>query len=204
MHLRSIVRPLLPLLIATALSSCVSLVKSPKEPTTTFVLAAAETAAPEKAALAPLVLYVPRANAPAYIDSTKIIFSRDDATRNAYQFAQWAEPPPARITALVVAAIEDAHLFAAVTRQASGTSPDLTLNLEILDFRHDAATPPGNAIISIKAELVDLRSGRIRAAQRFETTAPATAFSASGAVAGFKAALPPLTERIISWVAEAR
>ncbi len=150
------------------LTGCVSLVKAPKEATTTFVLEGDKNQPEAERDPLPLVLYVPRATAPAYLDSNRILFSRNGATLSAYQYAQWAEPPPARLTALLVDHLERQRLFRAVTRHTSGTSPDLALNLEVLDFRHDAASTPGQVTLRLRAEIVDLRGARIVATRLFE------------------------------------
>lgn len=184
------------------LPSCVSLVKPPKEATTTYLLTVDETVPPTEREPLPLVLYVPRATAPSFLDSTKIVFSRSAETLNAYQYAQWAEPPPARITALLVQHLERQSIFAAVTRHTSGTSPDLALNLDLLDFRHDATTPPGNAVLRLRAEIIDLKNTRIVATRLFDERADVQTADAATVARTLGDIARRTIENVSNWIGE--
>lgn len=184
------------------LSSCISIVKSPKEATTTYLLTLEETAPVTEREPLPLVLYVPRASAPSFLDSTKIVFSRSADTVNAYQYAQWAEPPPARIASLLVQQLEQQGIFKAVTRHTSGTSPDLALNIDLLDFRHDATTTPGTAVLRLRAEIVDTKNSRIVATRLFEERADVASADAASVTQTLSDTARRSVKNVTHWIGE--
>lgn len=185
-----------------SVSGCVSLVQAPKEPRTTFLLTGEDAVLLTDREPLPLVLYVPRATAPVYLDSTRILFSRSSDTLNSYQYAQWAEPPPARLTGLIVHYLERQKIFRAVTRHTSGTSPDLALNLELLDFRHDLRSEPGEAVVLIKAEIVDLRGTRVVETRTFESRRAPDLSDAPHAASALNAATQATVAAITAWLGE--
>jgi ABC-type uncharacterized transport system auxiliary subunit len=185
-----------------SVTGCVSLVQAPKEAQTTFLLTSDETAPLTTREALPLVLYVPRATAPVYLDSTRILFSWSDDTLNSYQYAQWAEPPPARLTGLVVHHLELQRIFQAVTRHASGTSPDLALNLELLDFRHHLGSELGEAVVIAKAEIVDLKGARIVEAKTFTSRIAPTRSDARHVATALNAASQTVVAAIADWLAD--
>lgn len=170
-------------LVVTLLAGCVSLVTPPTTPMTTYVL----SVPPHPPVDRPndtqtSLLYVPRVTAPAYLDGTRLIFSRDELTRNSYQFATWAEPLPARLTTLIVEAIGATGHFKAVTRQTGAVSSDFALHVDILDFRHSAEQLPGDAIVALRGTVTDLKRGALVRTITTTKIVPVTEGTARGAV----------------------
>ena len=184
------------------LPSCVSLVKPPKEATITYLLNLNDVAPATEGEPLPLVLYVPRATAPSFLDSTKIVFSRSADTVNAYQYAQWAEPPPARLTSLLVQQLEQRGIFKAVTRHTSATSPDLALNIDLLDFRHDATATPGTAVLRLRAEIVDTKNSRIVATRLFDERADVASADAASVAQTLGDLARRSVKNVTDWIGE--
>lgn len=168
--------------------------------TTTYVLSPPASPVTPLGASSGRVLYVARAVAPAYLEGTRIVFSRDDLTRNAYQYAQWAEPLPAQVTTLLVEALEATNYFSAVTRHSGVAVPDLTLVLEILDFRHRAEPLPGEATVTLRGTLSDRREGSIVKATTVTKSVPVAEGSARAAVTALGEAAAQSLAAIVAMV----
>jgi len=188
----------------SGVSGCISLVSAPTTNTTTYVLSPPPPAVATEQGGGNQVLYVAHATAPAYLDGTRIVFSRDDLTRNSYQYAQWAEPLPARLTTLLVEALAATNNFKAVTRQTGVAAPDLALTLEVLDFRHVAGTLPGEATVTLRATLSGRHGGEIVEALTVSKNVPLTAGTARAAVTALGEATAQSIAAIVAMVVAAR
>ena len=65
---------------------------------------------------------------------------------------------------------------------------------------HDATSVPGNARVTIAAELSDPAGRRMLARRTFTASVPVRSHDAAGAVQGFNAAFGAILDEIVSWV----
>lgn len=137
----------------------------------------------------------------AFIDSNRIIFGRDAASRGFYQFAQWVEPPPKRITFLLIERLERSGLFDSVSRVGSSVLGNRQVNLEVLEFHHDISSRPGEVVVHFRVELVDANSRELIAKQDFEARSEVRKFNARGAVNAFSRVVNRSLDEIVSWLA---
>ncbi|MCB0322610.1 MAG: membrane integrity-associated transporter subunit PqiC [Bdellovibrionales bacterium] len=137
-----------------------------------------------------------------FINSHKIIFSRESATRGYYQLAQWVEPPTKRLTLLLLERFERSGSFASVSGIASSALGDLQLNTELTEFYHDVSESPGTVHLRLRAEVVDLAERRVVGERVFSKSLPAADYSAEGAVASFTAGSNALLNDVVTWVTE--
>jgi len=145
-------------------------------------------------------LRVRETEAGRFVDSQRIIFSKDDQSRGYYQFAYWVDAPPKRLGMLLESYIEKAGIFSSVFRESSGVPADFELRTEVLEFRHHIASSPGEVIVSIRAELVSLVDREIVGRKTFSAVKEASAYNAGGAIEAFSLASNEVLQSIAVWV----
>jgi cholesterol transport system auxiliary component len=158
----------------------------------------AAPAPPARPAGATLLVAPPAAD--SFYDTTAIAFSRAEGTRSHYQYAQWTERPGRALQGMLVARLEAAGLFAAVAPSTAGVAGALELDVRLHALYHDAAAAPGMARVRLTAQLVDRGERRLVAQRTFERSAPASAYSAAGAVDGFNAAVGGVLDELTGWL----
>ncbi len=136
------------------------------------------------------------------IRGDRIIFNREQNSRNFYQQSFWAEPPAAQLATLLLDHLDCSGRFARVSRGLEAASTDLSLALEIREFRHDARENPGSALIEIRSELYDNRRHKLIATRIFTETESLQSFNAESAVRALSSASGRLIDQIVAWVAE--
>lgn len=133
-------------------------------------------------------------------DSTTIVYSRRPGERALYQFAAWSERPSRRLALLAQQRLEARGRFASVTQLGQPVQTDWLLTLAIETLVHDVSTTPGQAQVSVRAELIH-RGDRSRVAQRVFTAAPPVAEAAApAAVAAFGTATADVLDQLVDWV----
>lgn len=139
--------------------------------------------------------------ASGFINSQKILFSRDPLERGQYQFASWVDTPPKLFGDLLERALDLSGLFLTIARQSSVTKADLQLNTDIEEFYHDTSDEPGVARIEIAAELVDFRERVIIASKRFTKAVPVKDYDARGAAEAFSKGIREILAEMTEWLA---
>jgi len=147
-------------------------------------------------------LRVRETEAGRFVDSQRIIFSKNEQSRGYYQFAYWVDAPPKRLGMLLEEYIEKAGVFSSVFRESSGVPADFELRTEILEFRHHIASSPGEVIVSLRAELVSLVDREIVGKKTFKVVKEASAYNAGGAIEAFSLASNEVLKSIAAWVSE--
>lgn len=147
-------------------------------------------------------LLVRDTQANSFINSRKIIFSRSEATRGYYQFAQWVEPPPRRLTLLLLERLERTEVFSSVSALGTSTLGELQLNTEITEFYHDVSEAPGEVHLRLRVELVDLIDRSIIADNVFKRSVPAATYNVEGAVEGFTRAVNSILNDVVLWTVQ--
>jgi ABC-type uncharacterized transport system auxiliary subunit len=137
----------------------------------------------------------------AFIDSYRIIFGADAASRGFYQFAQWVEPPPKRITFLLLERLDRSGVFKSVSRVGSSVLGNRQVNIEVLEFFHDISSRPGEVVVHFRVELVDANSRALLAKEDFKQSIKLKKFNARGAVDAFSEAVNLMLDDIVVWLA---
>ncbi|MBN2233076.1 MAG: membrane integrity-associated transporter subunit PqiC, partial [Deltaproteobacteria bacterium] len=150
-------------------------------------------------------LLIRETDAPALIGNRRMIFSRAPHTRQAYQYATWTEPAAARFTTLLTDRLAAGGMFTAISttsgHRGTGIPADLQLAVELREFYHDGAVPPGTARLEIDARLLDAAAGRLVAHRRFRTAAPVSTYDAAGAAAALSDAVGTALDELTAWLA---
>ncbi len=124
--------------------------------------------------------------AASFYDTQDIVFSRSPGTRGYYQFSHWTERPQRVIQGELAA------------RYLPGQGGYI-LATHLVEIYHDAAAAPGAARITVTAELIESTHRTPVARRTFTREAPAAAYDAAGAVAGFDAATGSVLDDIVEW-----
>jgi cholesterol transport system auxiliary component len=139
--------------------------------------------------------------AASFYGNQEIAYSKAQGVRAYYQFSSWTEPPDAAVTRMLMARIDEAHLFRSVVLAGGGVRGTLVLSTQLLEIYHDASSTPGTARIVLEAELRDPQKRALVARRVFSTAAPASSFDAAGAVQGFRAGLGLIGDELTAWLA---
>jgi cholesterol transport system auxiliary component len=200
--MRKFIRLFVCLFVSIALNACWPLVGLKQADESFFVISNDGSVPQQTLPTSSLSLLVRETKANAFINSRKIIFSDNPATRNYYQLARWVEPPPARFTLLLIQHLERANVFASVSRLDSSALGDLQLNTEITEFYHDTRQTPGNVVIRVDAELIDLKKRSTIKEKWFSKTVSVEEYSAAGAVTAFSTGVNEILDEMLVWVSE--
>lgn len=186
---------LLPLLW---LAGCSGL-PGPAKPVTHYVLTDPGPVA-RSARTLPGTLLLREMDASAFYQEPRLAFSRAPGTRANYEFAYWAELPGKRLSWLLRQRLEASGTFATVAPLSGGIIGDYQLNTRLIDFYHDAATPPGVVLLLVEAELVGRGRGVLLGRRIFVAQVPVASFNADGAAEAMSLAANQVIEEIVAWL----
>lgn len=148
-------------------------------------------------------LLVRPTTADPFINTYRIVFSREPGTRAYYQFSTWTQSPTTRFTDLLIHVLQQAGIFRSVTAASKGTAGALLLDTDIFEFYHDAVESPGTVRVGVRAQLIDRRDRSIMAQETFQQSVPVPSYDAAGAVAGFNQAVRQILEDMTAWIGRA-
>jgi ABC-type uncharacterized transport system auxiliary subunit len=140
--------------------------------------------------------------APSFLDSRKIVTAGPSQTRGAYQYSLWTESASKSLTTIFLESIKQAKLFRTVSRLGSGAVSDLQLNTELIEFHHDTTSRPGEVVVEISTEIVNLKTREIIGARRLSARVPVRDYNAAGATKGFRKAIGALSFELMEWLEE--
>lgn len=191
-------------LLVLMLSGCVNLGEDKNAPAVVYYVLEDAASVDKAAAVDPSTLLLLDTLTTSFYDTTNLAFSRGPGTRGQYQFAQWTERPGKRFGDLLRARLDTWGGFAGVATAGSQVRGDLLLDTQLVEFYHDAATPPGNVRVVLDAELVDLKTRSLVARKRFERRVDVSSYDAQGAATGFNRAISLILDDIEAWLAASR
>lgn len=151
----------------------------------------------------PGVLLVREMDASVFYQDNRLTYSRSPNTRGHYQFAYWSEVPARRLSWMLRQRLEAAGVFETVIPVGAGVVGDYLLNTRLIDFYHDAATPPGMAMLLLDAELVRRDTAVLVEHRVFVTQVPALSYDAQGAADALGHAANQVIDEMVNWLARA-
>lgn len=141
--------------------------------------------------------------AASFYDTDKFVFSRSADTRGHYQFARWTERPGKRFADLLRARLDRQSAWR-VSAAGGYVSGDVLLDTELVEFYHDAVSPPGQMRLVLRAELIDLKKRALLGRQMFEQTVPLMSYDAAGAAMASNLAVSRALDDLGVWLATFR
>jgi ABC-type uncharacterized transport system auxiliary subunit len=140
-------------------------------------------------------------HASTLLNSSKILFRRDDLSIGEYQFASWAESPASRLQTIILLAFEEANIAISVAPASSLIGARNLVSIELLEFYHDAITEPGAAVVKMRAELLDTEDNSRIGSTIVEKKVPAESYDARGAITALHKATQATVDALIEWTA---
>lgn len=141
-------------------------------------------------------------DAPALYQVPSPVYSREAGTRAHYQFARWSEPPAKRLTWLMRQRLDAAGVFAVVSPLGGGVRGDYQLNTRLVDFYHDAASPPGVVLLVLEAELLRRSDARLLERRLFVAQQAVSSNDAAGATEAMGRAANRVIDDLTLWLAQ--
>ena len=117
---------------------------------------------------------------------------------------RWADAPSRMLGPLLARALEESGGFRAVVQPPSIVAADVRMVGELVRLQQNFETRPSRIEITLRVQLIEVRSRRQLATRVFDTTEDAPSDDPYGGVTAANAALQRLLEQIVSFaVAEA-
>lgn len=183
-----------------SLGGCVNLGGARQPPVVNYVLQdpgqAVAVAAPN-----PGTLLVMPMQASGFYRNDALVFSRTPGTRAYYQYSRWTEPPARRLTRLLLLRLGREKIFAHAAGLGSNLRGSWVLDTHLLDFYHEAESPPGEVRITLEARVINLTSNTAVGEKLFNVSAPCPSYDAAGAHAAFDIATGRLLDQMTEWLA---
>jgi len=164
-----------------ALGACTQFQPVKNEPPKLFALQAELDRAPAApSASLTLAVNAPRA-APGY-DSSRMVYVRKSYELESFAKNQWVDTPARMLAPLLVRALEGSGKFRAVVQSPSPVAADLRLDTEIVRLQQEFIAHPSRVHLTLRAQLVDVKSARVVASREFDVVENAASEDPYGGV----------------------
>lgn len=149
-----------------------------------------------------LSLVVPRPNAPAAIDTDRILVKPDPLAVAYLPDAHWSDDAPVLLQSLVIRSIAGTGRLGHVGPAEGGPVPDMALLLRIDAFQAEPVTdaPEIPVRIALAATLIRDRDQQLLASRDFAGTATAASEAPTDMVPAFQQAIDPILPALADWV----
>lgn len=157
-----------------------------------------DTARPPTAGQRVILVSAPTA-APGY-DSSRMVYTRDAGSLEAFTHSMWVDTPARMLEPLVARALQDSGTFRAVVAAPSSTRADLRLDCSIERLQQNYLQHPSQARLQLRVTLLDNNSREVLAWQVFDMSQAATTEDAAGAAAATRAVVQKATQALALWL----
>jgi cholesterol transport system auxiliary component len=137
---------------------------------------------------------------PAFYQVPRLAYSREAGTRSHYEYARWSEPVGQRLTWLLRQRVEASKVFDGVASLGSGVIGDYQLNTRLVDYFHEAATPPGVVLLVLEAELIRRDTAKLIGHRLFVSQIPCARHDAAAAADAMGIAANQVIDELILWL----
>lgn len=149
----------------------------------------------------PLDVVVRETRATPFLNGRKIVFGQTTQTRGYYQYAAWVEPLPKRFWGLLAESLRDSQMFDSVSKASLAAKGDIEVVTELIDCYHLIDHPPGVIVLAMEADILETKSGRVLAHQRFEKHVTSETYDADGAVGAISKGIYEVIDDLLKWTA---
>lgn len=134
--------------------------------------------------------------------STKsLLYLTDHQEVGAYLYSRWNDTPSMMIDRVLLATLDNTQLFSILVPKTSISHTDLLLESTLSSFYHRIhEDKTSDAYIDIIYALVDSKTKKTLASQRFIITSPAASMDASAGVAALTNATHALSQQCTDWI----
>lgn len=185
------------LLLASAilLAGCTGL-QAPHMETPSSYLLEAKAATPATQTRHNLVLEVSMPRTRPGFDTQRMAYVRQPHELEYFAIHQWVDTPSHMLAPLLTQALEQSAGFRAVVQSPSAVTSDVRLDTELVRLQQDFGTQPSQVNLTLRAQLIDVRSKRVLATKQFDETENTTAENAYGGVTAANRALQRILEQL--------
>jgi cholesterol transport system auxiliary component len=145
-----------------------------------------------------LVLAVSLPRARPGFDTHQMTYVRQPHALDYFAANRWADTPARMLGPLLAQALEQMGSFRAVVQMPGVVPADVRLDTELIRLQHDFGTRPSQIQLTLRAQLIDVRSKRVLAVKLFDETENAASEDAYGGVTAANRAL----QRVMKQVAD--
>jgi len=197
-HKRILCRTLQALVSVMLLAGCTGLPSAPQvESTNTYVLDAQPVIKAAQVKRDRVLAVSPPRARPGF-DTPRMAYLRQPHELDYFAANQWADTPARMLEPLLAQVLEQTGSFRAVV-QTSGVIPaDVRLDTELIRLQHDFSTRPSRVQLTLRAQLIDVRSKRVLAVKLFDEAENAASDDAYGGVTAANRAL----QRVLAQLAD--
>jgi cholesterol transport system auxiliary component len=146
------------------------------------------------------VLLLREMDVPAFYQVPRLAYSNEAGTRSHYEYARWSEPIGQRLTWLLRQRVEASKVFDGVAALGSGVIGEYQLNTRLVDFFHEAATPPGVVLLVVEAELIHRERAELIGHRLFVSQIPVARHDAAAAADAMGVAANQVVDELILWL----
>lgn len=112
---------------------------------------------------------------------------------------RWADTPSRMLAPILVQALEQSGSFGAVVQAPSIIPPDIRLVSELVRLQQNFELHPSRIEITLRVQLIDVRTRRLLATRVFETTENAPSDDPYGGVIAANVALQRILEQFVAF-----
>jgi len=142
-----------------------------------------------------LVLAIAPPRARPGFATAQMAYVREPHKLDYYAKSRWVDTPARMLAPLMVQAIAQNGTYRAVVQAPSPVAADLRLDTELVRLQQDFATQPSRVQLTLRVQLVEVKTNRALAAQEFDVQENAPSENAyGGAIAANRALARLLAE----------
>ena len=185
--------------VPVLLAGCVSLGAQKPEAVERYALDL-DFGPPPAPGTAPAVAVAEPRAAPGF-DGPQLVYVRRPFELRRYARAEWAEPPAHLVGPPLVRALERTGRFQAVVAAPGGVAAGLRLDTEVVRLQQEFTEAPSRVRFTLRAQLADLRAGRVLGTRELEAVEVAPSEDAYGGVQAANRAVRRVLEEAAAWCA---
>ncbi len=202
-HKRIHYRALQALVSVMLLAGCAALPPAPQVQSPSIYVLDARPAIKTAQVKRDLVLAVSLPRARPGFDTPQMAYVRQPYELEYFAANQWADTPARMLGPLLAQALEQTGSFRAVVQTPGAVPADVRLDTELIRLQHDFSTRPSRVQLTLRAQLIDVRSKRVLAVKLFDEAENAASDDAYGGVTAANRALQRMLAQLADFCIDA-
>lgn len=194
-------RRYLPLLLASVLlAGCISMPAQQFEQPRLYRL---DAVLADKTAMAKrdIVLTVSLPQAQPGADSAAMAYVQQPHQIEYFASSRWADAPARMLEPLLLQALSQSRSFRAVVSNVGSVAADYRLDSEWLRLQQEFTQPPSRMHLTLRVQLVNLKTRQVVASQEIDEVEPAASENAYGGVMAANRAIQRVLGRVVEFCA---
>jgi cholesterol transport system auxiliary component len=188
------------MLLALAVSGCLP-TRTESPPIHTFRLSLdSERTEARPADINGPILFISMPLAEPGYETTKMVYLKRPYELERYAVNQWADTPARMFASLMSERLSRTGSWRAVVPPSGSIRGDFRLDTYGFSLQQEFSQDPSRVRISVRAQLIDTREGRIVGTRAFETVENAPSGDAYGGVMAANQAVAALLDEMASWL----